>query len=189
LCHCNLFQSGPDPQLCAEDLLIALRQRVKGFLPALIGRKKVETWIRPLVAEGDQPQSLCPVDEGMRGAMVTAARFTIYMDAHVIRTAGGRASDAAIRSLLASSLETAVLGDNGFTDVGEGPGSTAGDCINWLTIRDPRQSVIDDVRRIREHPLAADRIPIHGFIDQVQTGQFVEVQESTALGAPPEVVS
>ena len=77
-------------------------------------------------------------------------------DAHVIRNAGGRASDDAIRSLvisykllgtkewfvihhtncgmefftdevirglLASSLETAALGADGFRDVGTGPGS------------------------------------------------------------------
>jgi carbonic anhydrase len=138
-------------------------------------------------------------------------------DAHVIRNAGGRASDDAIRSLvisykllgtqewyvihhsncgmefftdacirllLSSSLETAVLGAEGFTDVGEGPGSTAGDFINWLTISDRRQSVIDDVRRIREHPLVPNRIPIHGVIYQVETGQLVEVEEATALGAP-----
>lgn len=80
-------------------------------------------------------------------------------DAHVIRNAGGRASDDAIRSLvisykllgtqewfvvhhtdcgmeffsdalmenlLASSLETAALGPDGFTDVGHGPGSPEG---------------------------------------------------------------
>jgi carbonic anhydrase len=137
-------------------------------------------------------------------------------DAHVIRNAGGRASDdairslvisykllgthewyvihhtncgmeffsdAGIRSLLASSLETAVLGANGFTDVGQGPGSRAADFINWLTISDLRQSVIDDVRRIREHPLVPDRIPIHGFIYEVETGKLVEVEEATALGA------
>jgi carbonic anhydrase len=137
-------------------------------------------------------------------------------DAHVIRNAGGRASDdairslvisykllgtqewyvihhsncgmeffsdAGIRSLLASSLETAVLGANGFTDVGQGPGSTAGDFMNWLTINDARQSVIDDVSRIREHPLVPARIPIHGFIYQVETGKLVDVEEASALGA------
>ncbi len=137
-------------------------------------------------------------------------------DAHVIRNAGGRASDdairslvisykllgtqewyvihhsncgiefftdAAIRSLLANSLETAVLGADGFTDVGEGPGSSAGNFINWLTISDLRQSVIDDVRRIREHPLVPGRIPIHGFIYQVETGELIEVDEASAIGA------
>jgi carbonic anhydrase len=106
-------------------------------------------------------------------------------DAHVIRNAGGRASDDAIRSLvishkllgtreffvvhhtdcgmefvtnevmrglLASSLETAELTSNGFRDVGHGPGSTAGEYIEWLPIRDQKQAVIDDVERIRTHP-------------------------------------
>lgn len=136
-------------------------------------------------------------------------------DAHVIRNAGGRASDdairslvisykllgtqewyvihhsncgmeffsdARIRSLLASSLETAVLGANGFTDIGPGPGSNHGDFINWLTISDARQSIVDDVRRIREHPLVPHRIPIYGFIYQVETGKLIEVEEASALG-------
>src|SRR6478609_3326852 len=80
-------------------------------------------------------------------------------DAHVIRNAGGRASDDAIRSLVIShkllgtnewfvihhtncgmefftselmgelleeSLDTAALGPDGFTNVGSGPGSSAG---------------------------------------------------------------
>jgi carbonic anhydrase len=105
-------------------------------------------------------------------------------DAHVIRNAGGRASDDAIRSLvisykllgtreffvihhtdcgmefftnevmrglLASSLETAELTPKGFRDVGHGPGSNAGEYIEWLTIRDQAQAVIDDVERIRNH--------------------------------------
>lgn len=137
-------------------------------------------------------------------------------DAHVIRNAGGRASDDAIRSLVISykllgtqewyvihhsncgmefftdhgirsllsrSLETAVLAADGFTDVGQGPGSKAGEFINWLTISDPRQSVIDDVRRIRDHALVPSRIPIYGFIYQVETGRLVEIAEATSIGA------
>jgi Carbonic anhydrase len=140
-------------------------------------------------------------------------------DAHVIRNAGGRASDDAIRSLvisykllgtqewyvihhtncgmefftddtmrslLASSLETAVLGADGFEDVGKGPGSKAGAFVNWLTISDLRQSVIDDVRRIREHPLVPARIPIHGFIYEVETGKLLEIEEASIIGAARE---
>lgn len=88
-------------------------------------------------------------------------------DAHVIRNAGGRASDDAIRSLiisykllgtreffvihhtdcgmqffsneiirslLASSLETAELTADGFRDVGKGPGSRAGEFTSRLRI-------------------------------------------------------
>ncbi|HJP60220.1 MAG TPA: carbonic anhydrase, partial [Gemmatimonadaceae bacterium] len=97
-------------------------------------------------------------------------------DAHVIRNAGGRASDDAIRSLvisykllgtreffvihhtncgmefftdegirglLANSLETAALGDQGFYDVGKGPGSNEGQFIDWLAFKDSKQAVVD----------------------------------------------
>ena len=118
-------------------------------------------------------------------------------DAHVIRNAGARATDDAIRSLvisykllgtrewfvihhsncgmefftndvmsglLASSLETAALGADGFTDVGSGPGSPEGKYINWHTITDNAQSVTEDVSRIRNHPLVPRNIPIYGYI-------------------------
>ncbi len=138
-------------------------------------------------------------------------------DAHVIRNAGGRASDDAIRSLvisykllgtaewfvvhhsdcgmefftnevmgdlLAQSLETAALGPDGFYDVGAGPGSTAGRDIDWLTISDREQSVVDDVRRIRNHPLVPARIPLYGYVYNVRTGSLEEVVEATEAGRP-----
>jgi carbonic anhydrase len=132
-------------------------------------------------------------------------------DAHVIRNAGGRASDDAIRSLvisykllgtrewfvihhtncgmefftnevmrglLASSLETAALTDKGFQDVGKGPGSHAGEYIEWLTIRDQEQSVRDDVERIREHPLVPENIAVYGYIYDVKSGKLIEVADA-----------
>ena len=136
-------------------------------------------------------------------------------DAHVIRNAGGRASDDAIRSLvisykllgtqewfvihhtdcgmefftnevmgglLESSLETAEVGPDGFRDVGEGPGSPAGHDIDWLTISDREQSVVDDVEAIRNHPLVPDRIAIYGFVYDVSTGRLIEVSAATEAG-------
>jgi carbonic anhydrase len=136
-------------------------------------------------------------------------------DAHVIRNAGGRASDDAIRSrvisykllgtreffvihhtdcgmefftnnvmrgLLASSLETADLTPKGFRDVGRGPGSNAGEYIEWLPIRDQRQAVIDDVERIRNHPLVPKSIPVYGFVYDVHSGKLIEVEGAGAIG-------
>jgi len=138
-------------------------------------------------------------------------------DAHVIRNAGGRASDDAIRSLvisykllgtqewfvihhtncgmefftdevmrglLASSLETAELGADGFHDVGAGPGSAEAKYIDWLTIGDNATSVAEDVTRIRTHPLVPGRIVIYGYIYDVTTGRLVEVREATKAGLP-----
>ena len=136
-------------------------------------------------------------------------------DAHVIRNAGGRASDDAIRSLvisykllgtaewfvvhhtncgmefftselmgelLDSSLETAALGDEGFHDVGEGPGSPEGKSIDWLTISDLQGAVVDDVRRIREHPLVPRQHPDLRLRLPRRDGRLVEVPEATEVG-------
>ena len=84
--------------------------------------------------------------------------------------------------LLEQSLDTAQLGPERFDDVGTGPGSAAGKDIDWLTIADPEQSVVDDVRRIREHPLVPSRIPIYGYIYDVGTGRLEEVAQATEAG-------
>ena len=88
-------------------------------------------------------------------------------DAHVIRNAGGRASDDA----------------NGFHDVGTGPGSHEGAYIDWLTIADQGKSVTNDVQRIRRHPLVPKNIPIYGYIYDVTSGKLVEVENVTKPGA------
>ena len=136
-------------------------------------------------------------------------------DAHVIRNAGGRASDDAIRSLvishkllgtrewfvihhtncgmetftndimadlLNSSLETATVDASGWHDTGAGPGSPEGRYINWLTIADNAASVVEDVKRIKSHPLVPSNIPVYGYIYDCTTGQLVEVPEATAAG-------
>ena len=136
-------------------------------------------------------------------------------DAHVIRNAGGRASDDAIRSLVISykllgtrewfvihhtecgmefftddvmrgllgqSLETAELGADGFHDVGSGPGSSEARYIDWLTIADRDRSVVEDVSRIRSHPLVPRDIPIYGYVYDVKSGKLIEVPDATAAG-------
>jgi carbonic anhydrase len=87
-----------------------------------------------------------------------------------------------MRGLLGNSLETAALGAEGFHDVGTGPGSTEARYIDWLTIADREQSVVEDVRRIRQHPLVPGRIPVYGYVYDVKSGRLVEVAEATAAG-------
>jgi carbonic anhydrase len=88
-----------------------------------------------------------------------------------------------MRGLLASSLETAELTPQGFRDVGKGPGSRAGEYIEWLTIQDQKQAVVDDVARIRSHPLIPSSIPVYGFLYDVKSGRLIEVEGARAAGA------
>ena len=188
-----------------------------------------------IVEEVIQANKRYAADFGAKGslAMPPARRFAILTcmdsrldpakfaglaegDAHVIRNAGGRASDDALRSLvisfkllgtqewfvihhtncgmefftndvmrglLASSLEPATLVGGVWEDVGKGPGSRAGEFIEWLTIGDQNESVIDDVERIRTHPLVPRNIAIYGYIYDVATGRLNEIAEATRIGA------
>ena len=43
--------------------------------------------------------------------------------------------------------------------------------------------MVEDVERIRQHPLVPGEIPIYGYIYDVRNGKLVEVPESTEAGA------
>lgn len=138
-------------------------------------------------------------------------------DAHVIRNAGGRASDDAIRSLvishkllgtnewfvvhhsdcgmqlftnevisdlLADDLGTAQFDGRKWSNPKHEGGSVAGKFVHWHTFEDNAKSVLEDVQRIRSHPLVPKQIPIYGFIYDVKTGRLNEVVEATAAGRP-----
>jgi carbonic anhydrase len=136
-------------------------------------------------------------------------------DAHVIRNAGGRASDDAIRSLvisnkllgtaewfvihhtdcgmelftddimrslLSKSLATATVDENGWRNVTEEGGSDEAKHISFLTISNLAGSVVEDVKRIKDHPLVPQHIPVYGYIYDVKTGNLIEVSEATEIG-------
>jgi carbonic anhydrase len=63
-----------------------------------------------------------------------------------------------------------------------GLGSAEGSYINWLTFSDNSKSVVEDVTRIRRHPLVPNDIPIYGYIYDVKSGKLVEVSEARMAG-------
>jgi carbonic anhydrase len=119
-------------------------------------------------------------------------------DAHVIRNAGGRASDDAIRSLVISYK---LLGTREWfvihhTDCGmltftnermrellSSSGSNAAEFIEWLAITNQERSVLSDIERIKSHPLVPQEIPIYGYMYDVKTGRLIEVPGAAAAGA------
>jgi carbonic anhydrase len=138
-------------------------------------------------------------------------------DAHVIRNAGGRATDDAIRSLVISHkllgtqtwlvvhhtncgmelFSDQVMGELLEDDLGTASfdgaawsnpkhrgGHAAGHFIKWHTIADQASSVVQDVRRIREHPLVPAGIPIFGFVYDVRTGRLNKVSAASEAGRP-----
>jgi carbonic anhydrase len=111
-------------------------------------------------------------------------------DAHVIRNAGGRVSNDALRSLIISSR---LLNTNEYvvihhTDCGmltftndelrqklaDETGADASD-LDFLPFSNLEQSVRDDMRRIKENPFVPKGIPVRGFVYDVHTGRLTEV--------------
>lgn len=108
---------------------------------------------------------------------------------HVVRNAGGRATDDAIRSLLLSyklldAREWFVIHHTdcdleAFNDEIRCRQSAA------APNRKPA-SIVADVRRIRRHPLVPGDITIYGYIFDARSGKLHEVSEATTVGAARE---
>ena len=111
-------------------------------------------------------------------------------DAHVIRNAGGRASEDALRSLVISErlLGTTEIVVIHHTDCGmltftnqqladkikQDLGADV-DGRDFLPFSDLEQSVRDDVATIRQSPFIPQDIPIAGAIYDVRSGKLQEV--------------
>jgi carbonic anhydrase len=109
-------------------------------------------------------------------------------DAHMIRNAGGRASDDAIRSLIISNK---LLGTREYlvihhTDCGmltfsnddlrgklAGEGTDAS-YIDFLPFSDLEQSVRDDVQKIKASQYLPDEAPVTGYVYDVSNGRLTE---------------
>ena len=112
-------------------------------------------------------------------------------EANIIRNAGGRASDDAIRSLIITSthlgtkewlvIHHSECGLETFNQeemsklLKEKFNSSEGEFINWLSISDRIESIKDDVKHIRNHPLVSEDIKISGYLYNTKTGELTEV--------------
>jgi carbonic anhydrase len=112
-------------------------------------------------------------------------------DAHIIRNAGGRASNDAVRSLIISNrlvgtnewlvIHHTGCGIEGITNekmaalANEANTASEGDFINWLTIGDRIESVREDVKRLRSHPLTPPDVTVSGFMYDTGTGLLTAI--------------
>ena len=129
-------------------------------------------------------------------------------DAHIIRNAGGRVTDDAIRSLIISykllgtkdwfiiqhtDCGLSKINDKEIADLLEidletstsenvnwksnnnsksEAGSNYGHKIKWYTFLNLKESILEDLEKIKNHPLIPKNINIYGFIYDVKTGRL-----------------
>ncbi len=111
-------------------------------------------------------------------------------DAHVIRNAGGRASEDAIRSLVISEqlLDTTSVVVIHHTDCGmltfrnedlaaklKQELQVDADHIDFLPFTNLEQSVRDDVTTLKASPLIPKNVTISGFVYDVKSGRLLPV--------------
>jgi carbonic anhydrase len=112
-------------------------------------------------------------------------------DAHMIRNAGGIATDDALRSLIVSHhlLDTQEFIIINHTDCGllkmkeyelraklaEKMGAIASEPAHFYAFDDLEANLREQVRRVKSHPWIPKHIPVRGFIYDVKTGRLSEV--------------
>jgi carbonic anhydrase len=114
-------------------------------------------------------------------------------DAHMIRNAGGIATDDAIRSLIVSHhlLDTKEFIIINHTDCGllkvkeddlraklaDKMGTDAREPAHFYAFDDLEANVREQIGRVKSHPWIPKNIPVRGFIYDVKTGRLREVEE------------
>ncbi len=115
-------------------------------------------------------------------------------DAHVIRNAGGIATEDAVRSLIISHY---LLGTQEFmvinhTDCGmltfkdeelrtrleQTTGTAVVVPVHFHAFSDPEANVRLQVQRVQSHPWIPEHIPVRGFVYDVRTGKLSEVSQA-----------
>jgi carbonic anhydrase len=106
-------------------------------------------------------------------------------DAKIFRNPGGRVTDAALEALvlgvhllnvqriLVVPHTRCAMASSTEEEVRERVGASAGTDASWArfgVVRDQQAALLDDVRRVRSHPLIPDSVAIGGFLYDVDTG-------------------
>ncbi len=114
-------------------------------------------------------------------------------DAHMIRNAGGIATEDALRSLIVSHhlLDTQEFIIINHTDCGllkvredelrahltSKMGTIASEPSHFYGFDDLEENVREQVRRVKSHPWIPKHIPVRGFVYDVKTGALREVMD------------
>jgi carbonic anhydrase len=112
-------------------------------------------------------------------------------DAHMIRNAGGIATEDALRSLIVSHhlLHTQEFIIINHTDCGllkvredelkkkltDKMGTPTGAPARFYAFEDLEENVRQQIRRVKSHPWIPKHIPVRGFVYDVKTGKLSEV--------------
>lgn len=177
--------------------------RVSGEHPAGYHRRFEEDEGKTVLPSTHRFAVLTCMDARVEASKLVGQRGS---EGHVIRNAGGRATEDSIRSLVLSYkllgtrewfivqhshcgmalltedlsrelLQSPRPAGNGTVKISV-PSPRETGAVPKIALRDQHQSVASDVARIRNHPLVPTDVLVYGYIFNVETGRFVEVPAS-----------
>ena len=111
-------------------------------------------------------------------------------DAKILRNPGGRVTDQALVALVLGVTLLKVnriliiehtkcaMAKSTEAELQQQVGKSAGKDASWMTlgvITDQLQTILDDVQRVRSHPLIGDDVLVGGFLYDVETGFLAPV--------------
>ncbi len=111
-------------------------------------------------------------------------------DAKIFRNPGGRVTEAALEALvlgvhllgvkriLVVPHTRCAMATSTLDELRQRVGESAGVDASWQSfgvVEDQRAALEDDVRRVRSHPLIPERVPVGGFMYDVDTGLLSQV--------------
>lgn len=182
-------------------------------------KERVEAANRAYVAgkaERPHPSVKFAILTCMDARMDPVAFAGLSDDAYIVRNAGGRVTEDAIRSLVVSAkmlgtkewfvihhtgcgmvsftneemhaLMKESLGPSRHTEKGwenttSEVGAGADVTMDFMPFADPVESLIEDVRKLRAHPLVSPKIPIYGYMYDIETGALTEIKEASEVGS------
>ncbi|MCW2781295.1 MAG: carbonic anhydrase [Marmoricola sp.] len=106
-------------------------------------------------------------------------------DAKIFRNPGGRVNESALEALvlgvhllgvkriLVVPHTRCAMSTSSEEELRARVGESAGQDVSWQTfdvIPDPEAALLDDVRRVRSHPLIPEAVAVGGFMYDVDTG-------------------
>lgn len=134
------------------------------------------------------------VTDDVLRSIVTSQKFAGTLEWFVIQhTKCGLqyVTNEEMAQLFEESLDAASLHERKWKnpDLCTTTGSTTAASMDFYPIHNLEETVLEDVQKIRNHPLVLPQMSIYGFIFDVETGKLHEVEAASIAGMPKELTN
>lgn len=127
-------------------------------------------------------------DDMIRSLILVTRLFAVdeYFIIHHTDCGLEKIDDSQVRQLLRENLGPCTLDGTCERNPNNRDRFHQSDYVAFLAFENLKQSIIDDVYKVRTNTLISKKVRIHGYIYDVHTGKLHEVKEASKIGQPIE---